>query len=437
LACPLSGAFVRSHALPGWVTGTDSLALDLGSVRTPKLRYPLYPQTAPYVSPPESAGDIQYPLEVGYDYGRLDVAEFLQEPLPGIARWQELLPPLYPSLSLGEGGTPLVSTPAIKQWTGCEVLVKDESRNPTWSHKDRLNLCTVSAAVAAGAYGVAIASSGNHGASAAAYAARAGLKVVVLCDDQAGFAHEQMMLAYGAAVVTMPREARWPLLQELTGRGGWFLLSNTARTHTGHPFGPEGYKTIAYELFVQLGRRVPVAVAVPTSYAELLFGVWKGFCELQKMGLASHVPAMISAEPEYCAPHALALEQSQAVASVDYGHTVARAIGAVTGGYRGHEALTKSAGAARRVSDASMLEAQSVLARDGLWAEVSSCAGLAALRDMVRGGCAFDGPVVAISTSTGLKGAVPTGQRAPTARSGTWDELAKALRDHFGIAVET
>ncbi|WP_245774721.1 pyridoxal-phosphate dependent enzyme [Nonomuraea wenchangensis] len=125
--------------------------------------YPLFPPLT-RGCPATSTGELAYPLEVGYDYDRVDRRLFDQEPGPDLARWAPLLPPLA-APTLGEGGTPLLELEG--------VFVKDESRNPTWSHKDRLNRVTVSAAVAAGAPGVVVASSGNHGASAAAYAPRA------------------------------------------------------------------------------------------------------------------------------------------------------------------------------------------------------------------------------------------------------------------------
>ncbi len=110
---------------------------------------------------------------------------FERAPFAGLARWGELLPPLAPGLPMGEGGTPLVTAPRLSDWAGFEgkVYIKDESRNPTGSHKDRLNLCTVSAAVFSGAPGVTVASSGNHGAAAAAYAARASLPCVLFITE--------------------------------------------------------------------------------------------------------------------------------------------------------------------------------------------------------------------------------------------------------------
>jgi threonine synthase len=91
-------------------------------------------------------------------------AELFDQPVgPGLERWAPLLPPLVPGPTYGEGGTPLVQARALDDWIGrTGIFVKDESRNPTWSHKDRLNLCTVSGVVGVGAPGVAVASSGNQ-----------------------------------------------------------------------------------------------------------------------------------------------------------------------------------------------------------------------------------------------------------------------------------
>ena len=150
-----------------------SLAVAQRSLGDPNHSYPLFPPLLEGC-PATSTAELQYPLALDYDYTRLPRDFFNRDPYPGIRRWAELLPPLAPGLSMGEGGTPLVAAPRLADWAGFggELYIKDESRNPTGSHKDRLNLCTVSAAVLSGAPGVTVASSGNHGAAAAAYAAR-------------------------------------------------------------------------------------------------------------------------------------------------------------------------------------------------------------------------------------------------------------------------
>ncbi|NUR92222.1 MAG: pyridoxal-phosphate dependent enzyme, partial [Nonomuraea sp.] len=166
----------------------ESVAVAQCSLGDPSLTFPLSPPLT-RGCPATSTAELAYPLEVDYAYERLDTALFDQPPGPDLARWQPLLPTLH-APTLGEGGTPLV------EFEG--VYVKDESRNPTWSHKDRLNRVAVSAAVGEGAPGVVVASSGNHGASAAAYAARAGLPAIVLASAEAPPAVQAYLRAYGA-----------------------------------------------------------------------------------------------------------------------------------------------------------------------------------------------------------------------------------------------
>ncbi|CAM5270552.1 hypothetical protein SALBM135S_06579 [Streptomyces alboniger] len=267
------------------MTSRESLATGQRSLGDPSVRFPLWPPLTAGC-PVTSTGSVSYPVEVDYAYDKVPAGLFAAasgQPR-GHDRWAPLLPPLH-APGLGEGGTPLVAL-ADGLW------IKDESRNPTWSHKDRINRVTVGAAVGAGAEGVVVASSGNHGASAAAYAARAGLRCVVLSSAGTPPAVDAFLRAYGAVVLTVPADARWPLLRRVVERFGYHPVSNMTPTHTGHAFGPEGYKTLAYEIFAELG--VPAAVFLPTGYGELLFGVWKGFAELVALGLADRVPRLYS-----------------------------------------------------------------------------------------------------------------------------------------------
>lgn len=430
------GPAPAGRTLPSWVIASPSLADSLISMFDGGRR-PLYPQAAPFVSHVDETGDepFHYPYEAGYAYERLAGDFFGPRYGSGLARWAPLLPPLLPGLSCGEGATPLVSAPHAAAWAGLpELLVKDESANPSWSHKDRLSLCTVSAAAAASAIGTVISSSGNHGASAAAYSARAGLKCIVLCDDAVSPAHVRQMHAHGAAVIAMPRAARWPLLDTLSRQPGWYLIGNTAPTHTGHPFGPEGYKTIAYELFLELGR-APAAVSVPTSYGELLFGIGKGFAELKALGLAASEPMLVAAEPE--GSNALGLAWSGAApATLVPSATIAHGIGSARAGYRGLVALRRSQGHATPVGDNAISAAQAALARDGLWSEPASAAGLAALRALAGKGSMPKGPIVHISTSSGLKTDRSEAGELPYLRQGGWDELRSALVMRYGIHLD-
>ena len=411
-----------------------SLAVAQRSLGDPTRRYPLFP---PLLAgcPATSTTDLQYPLALDYDTARLPADFFDRDPYPGIRRWAELLPPLAPGLSMGEGGTPLVAAPRLADWAGFggELYIKDESRNPTGSHKDRLNLCTVSAAVLSGAPGVTVASSGNHGAAAAAYAARAGLPCVLFITEGTEPHLVRMVSAYGAAVVPLPRPLRRVLMRELVERAGFHPVSSITSTHTGHPFGPEGYKTIAYELYRQLGDRLPAAVFIPTAYAELLYGVWLGFKELSQVGRRGPAPQLFACEPAAGAPLRTALATGRPVAQVEEAPTAAYSIVVAANGYRGVLAVRESEGDAVAVSDNEMLAAQTALGREGLWAELSGAAGLAGLRQAARA-MSFDGPVVCLMTSSGLK---DQGLPAPTLPpvAPTWEAVRQTLKDVYNLSV--
>ncbi|GAA0938415.1 threonine synthase [Nonomuraea longicatena] len=366
-----------------------SLATVQRSLGDPSLTYPLLPPLT-RGCPQTGTDELAQPLEVDYDYDAVPATLFDQEPGPDLARWAPLLPPLL-APTLGEGGTPLI------EYDG--VYIKDESRNPTWSHKDRLNRVTVSAALAAGAPGVVVASSGNHGASAAAYAARAGLPAVVIASAESPPAVQTFVRSYGATVLTVAAEQRWPLLRDIVDNLGYHPVSNQTVTHTGHPYGPEGYKTVAYEVFLQLGR-VPAAVFAPSGYAELLFGVWKGFVELRRLGLAGSVPAVFACEPAAGGPTTRAVATGAPAAIVETGESAAYSILCEVGGRRGVLAVEGSGGAGVLVDDVALSRAQRELAGAGLWYEISGVAGYAGYRALGR---EFDGPVVCIATSSGFK----------------------------------
>ncbi|MEU9131013.1 pyridoxal-phosphate dependent enzyme [Kitasatospora sp. NPDC048540] len=374
-------------------TTSDSLATGQRSLGDPSVRYPLWPPLTTGC-PATATEHLAYPVEVDYAYDRVDPALFDRTaPVPaGLDRWAPLLPPLH-APGLGEGRTPLVPI-------GPGLYVKDESRNPTWSHKDRLNRVTVSAALGAGAPGIVAASSGNHGASAAAYAARAGLPCVVLASATMPGAVASFLQSYGAVVLPVEEAARWPLMRRIVERTGFHPVSNTTVTHTGHGFGPEGYKTVAYEIYLDLG--VPDAVFVPTGYGELLFGVWKGFTELRRLGLTDRLPRIFSCEPATAGPLAAAVRAGRPAARVGTGPTDAYAISCEVGGFRGVLALERDADRALLVDDRQLRAAQGELARQGLWVELSAAAGLAGFTAL-EGTGAFDGAAVCVTTSSGFK----------------------------------
>jgi threonine synthase len=411
-----------------------SLATGQRSIHDPSLTYPLWPPLTAGC-PRSSTEHVAYPLEVDYEYSALGADDtrrlFARDRMPeDVGGWSQLLPPLRDELTAGIGSTPLVAGPVID---GIQVLVKDESRNPTWSHKDRLNLCTVSAAALSGAPGVVVASSGNHGASAAALAARAGLPCVVVMADNGPALPQAFVAAYGAVVLPVSRDARWPVMRAIVDRLGFQPLSNQTATHTGHPFGPEGYKTIAYELYLQLGHRLPAAVFVPTGYAELLYGVWKGFQEMVRLGVVPQAPALFACEVAGRGVLAEALRTGDPAVTVAATPTDAYSVATTTGGYRGLHVMRHTSGRVIGVDDPSMERAQDDLAALGLWQELSGAIGVAGVRQLVEAGGSFDGPVVCIATSSGLKDKNAL-RHLPAPASPDWHAIVAELRRH-GVAV--
>ncbi|MBU2664780.1 pyridoxal-phosphate dependent enzyme [Actinoplanes bogorensis] len=318
---------------------------------------------------------------------------------PGIFRYRELLPlsgEVTP-VSLGEGNTPVVSLPGPQR-----VWIKDESRNPTWSYKDRLAAVAMTKAVESGAGTVVVASTGNHGAAVAAYAARAGLRCVVLTLASVPTTMKTLMQAYGAEVVALPKPAdRWHLMRELVRERGWMAMSGYADPPAGsHPYGVDGYKTIAYELIEQLPV-TPDVVVVPVAYGDGLSGIARGFADLATLGVIERVPRLIAAEPFGPLADALA-RGADSAGPVPVGPSVAFSTASPFGTRQSLAALRGSNGAAIATPDNDeILAAQLELASSaGIYLEASSVTAVVALR---KAGLAPDETAVVIGTSTGLK----------------------------------
>jgi threonine synthase len=409
----------------------ESCAVAQRSMADPSISYPLDP---PLTSgcPETSTEDVQYPVEIAYDYGAVESSLVDQTFGPGLDRWAQLLPPLADG-GLQAGGTPLLRMRELGEWAEVEGLlyIKDESRNPTWSQKDRLNRVTVDAARRLGHRGIVASSSGNHGASAAAHAARAGLDCVVFTSPDTPSSMLGFLDAYGAAVLRVPGwKARAELVDALAQEGFHPVTSRT-RTHTGHPYGPEGYKTIAYEVYQQLGG-APGAVFVPTAHAELLYGVWKGFRELGELDVIAQTPRMIACEPGARAPLAKAQDGDETFQSVSAAQTRAHSIAATESTYRGHVTLQESGGTAVDVSDESIGAARERLAEQGVWQEFSGAAGLAGARALSASSEDVPGPVVVLATSSGFKDGATT--EIPGV-SPDLEAVRAVLDEEYGVTV--
>lgn len=312
------------------------------------------------------------------------------------------------AVSLGEGQTPLVEAARIGRTLGVpNLFIKDEGRNPTWSHKDRFSTVAVSVARAQGAKVVATASSGNAGASLAAYASRAGLRCVVTTFGGSANAMLAQIRKYGATVLTLANKMdRWTLLAEAASRYGWFIASPYSAPVVGsHALGIEGYKTIAYEIVEQSGGVAPDWCALPVCYGDALSGVWAGFQELFAQGAIPRLPRMVAAEVHGSLAQALVTGGDRLEERDMAFESLAVSVGAPRSAYQALKALRESCGRAVPVGNDGLVEMQERLARDeGIFAELASVTPLLAIaRLRGEGVIAAKDRVVAVATAIGLK----------------------------------
>jgi threonine synthase len=344
-------------------------------------------------------------------------------------------------VSLGEGATPLVHLERLGRRLGLpRLFAKDESQNPTWSYKDRLCSVAVTHAVESGARVITIASTGNHGASTAAYAARAGLPCVIFTLASVPDTMKTLMQAYGAAVVACPTaESRWALMRQGIERRGWYPTGGFLVPPIGsNPYGIEGYKTLAYEVVEDLGWTAPDVVVVPSAYSDGLYGIHKGLREMHEAGVIKTLPRMMAAEPFGPLAHALeaGLDAPEPVAG---GASVAFSIASRYGTYQGLAALRESRGSGVPITDEGLFEAQRALAREeGLFVEPSSAAALAAVLQLTaRRALDPDQTVVLVLTSGGLKDFAASRAWMPPvpAAPDDFDGLLAVLRESYGLAL--
>ena len=298
-------------------------------------------------------------------------------------RYAERLP-VKPLVSLGEGDTPLVEAPWLSERVGCEVWLKLEGANPTGSFKDRGMTVAVSAALGEGAEAVVCASTGNTAASAAAYAARAGLRgAVIVPEGKIATGKLAQALVHGARVIALRGnfDQALALVRQLVERNPIALVNSV------NDYRIEGQKTGAFEVCDELGE-APDVLCIPVGNAGNVTAWWKGFSEL------GSAPRMHGYQAEGAAPlvRGAAVEQPETVASAIRIGNPARWEDAMN-------AFTASRGAVRAVSDAEILSAYAVLGeREGVFCEPASAAAVAGL---LKHGA--EGRVVCVLTGHGLK----------------------------------
>src|SRR5688500_727283 len=328
----------------------------------------------------------------------------------GMWRWHELLPVINTEnqIFLGEGDTPLLSLPHLEKELGLfNLLVKDESSNPTGSFKARGLAAAISKAKELGVEKVIIPTAGNAGGAMAAYAARAGLRAFIFMPKDTPFANIEESRIAGAEVVLVDGlisdAAR--MAGEKARAEGWFDVSTFKE-----PYRVEGKKVMGYELAEDFEWQLPEVIIYPTGGGTGLVGMWKAFAELEALGWLENTkrPRMVAVQADGCAPVIKAFQaRADSCEFWTNAHTFASGL-RVPKSFADHIILTdiyESQGTAIAVSDEAILESQRQLASmEGIFAAPEGAATLAALKELIKQGWLQpEERIVLFNTGSGLK----------------------------------
>ena len=357
-------------------------------------QFPTYPLRS---SCGKCKGTLEYRTEK-----TLDKVEF-SGPL-GFWRYKQMLPPVQHVVSLGEGGTPLHKADRLAKANGLkELYLKDETRNPTNSYRDRAASLLTSNAIDLGYEAMVSASNGNMGASLAAYSAKAGLICHVIVPKVVDVGKLAQMIAYDAIIEEFGDIVDDSIRKAaaIAKETGWYQA-----TAELNPLVVEAQKTISYEVYEQFG--VPEWVLVPMGSGGTIYSLWKGFKELKQLGITKQLPKIVGVQPEGCAPivNTFASGNSTLEKSCNPStHALAILVGEPLQSELAVKAITESKGLALTVSDTEILSAELQIAKlEGVFAEPASSATVAALEKLVKENrISSDSSVVCLITGSGLK----------------------------------
>ena len=349
-----------------------------------------YPDTGIHYKCPTCGGIFDLP-----DLPLFDLTH-IEPTLPGLWRYRHTfgLPENSPITSLGEGNTPLVWSETF----GKQVAFKLESLNPTGSHKDRGIAVLVSYLSSQGITEAVEDSSGNAGASFAAYAARANIQARIFIPDYASGPKRNQIAAYGAQLIRIL--GRRSDVAEAVRR-----VADAGAIYASHAYLPHllpGFATLAYELVEQLGK-APGTVILPVGHGILLLGVARGFANLHRAGLISRPPYLVGVQALSCAPLWAVYNHGQAgLGWVTEGETVAEGV-RVSLPIRGDavlSAIRASQGTMLAIPEESILPGRNELAQRGFYVEPTSAIVWDALNQIIE---QAPEPIVVILTGSGLK----------------------------------
>jgi len=308
------------------------------------------------------------------------------------------------AISLGEGGTPLHKAERLTESIGLkELYLKDETRNPTNSFRDRAAALLTSNALDLKCDTLICATNGNLGASLAAYSAKAGLICHVIVPKLVDVGKLAQMLAYDAVIEEFGETVDDSIRKAgvLAKESGWYQA-----TAELNPLVIEAQKTISCEVYEQFG--VPDWFVVSMGGGGTIYSVWKGFKELKRLGVTKTLPKMVGVQPEGCASIAKALleKRSKPVKiSKPSTHALAVLVAEPLQGEFAIKAIRESNGLALTVSDSEIFAAELQIAKlEGMFAEPASSATIAALKKLIEmGKIDKSNSVVCLITGSGLK----------------------------------
>lgn len=356
-------------------------------------------------------------LDVEYDYEAMKRrkvgSQFTVKKDEGIWKFKDFLPVEKQEsiVTLKEGDTPLFFCERLGALMDlANVYLKDETRNPTGSFKDRPISCAISKTREEGRNTVITSSSGNAGVSVASYAAKAGMKSIIVVPSTTPRNKLLSIVCSGAILVKVKGTTSdcFNLARELSQKYGWINLTSTFL----NPFATEGDKTVAYELYQQL-KLVPDWILVPIGVGPLLIGIYKGYKELRELRLVEKLPAMVGVQAKGCAPIVRAFEREESqVKPWGTPHTIASGIADPLQGYSNDGALTlriikESGGMAVAVDDESLMRSvQKLSTLAGIFAEPTGVASVASLKKLREKGILKENDtVICMVTGSGFKDA--------------------------------
>ncbi len=346
-------------------------------------------------------------LDIVYDYGSIRISreELANDRNFSLWRYKKMLPmrPDAVTPPLHVGWTPLYRAERVEKKHGLHnVYIKDDGRNPTASLKDRASAVGLAKAMEAGATTICAASTGNAASSLAGFAASAGIKTVIFVPKRAPKAKVAQLLVYGAKTVIVDDsyDRAFELSIEITNKFGFYN-----RNCAYNPYLVEGKKTVACEMWEQLGFNAPDRVYVSIGDGCITSGIYKGFYDLLQLGLSDKMPRIIGVQAAGCNPVEIAMRTGEFTAQ--QGNTIADsiAVGIPRNRLKAMRGLKESNGDCISVTDDEIRSALIELPRStGVFGEPAGVTAYAGFKKhALAGDIRPEEKVVVLITGNGLK----------------------------------